>query len=102
MHPQLIFNLIVYIRSISYDISIISNSMGDVILCICCVSQTGGPFWPVALGRRDGRTASESDANQQIPSPSETLANITSKFTSKGLTFKDLVVLSGLQIVARI
>ncbi|KAG9440714.1 hypothetical protein H6P81_020879 [Aristolochia fimbriata] len=59
------------------------------------VYLAGGPFWSVALGRRDGTTASESDANSQIPSPFESLQNITAKFTSKGLTSKDVVVLSG-------
>lgn len=33
--------------------------------------------------------------NEQIPSPFEPLANITAKFTSKGLDIKDVVVLSG-------
>ncbi|XP_068657187.1 peroxidase 10 [Aristolochia californica] len=59
------------------------------------VSLAGGPFWSVPLGRRDGTTASESDANSQLPTPFESLQNITAKFTSKGLTSKDVVVLSG-------
>ncbi|GKU99006.1 hypothetical protein SLEP1_g11927 [Rubroshorea leprosula] len=59
------------------------------------VFLAGGPLWPVALGRRDGLTASESAANQQLPSPFEPLENIISKFTSKGLDIKDVVVLSG-------
>lgn len=62
-------------------------------------SQAGGQyfFWAVPLGRRDGTTASQSAANEQLPSPFEPLENITSKFTSKGLDIKDLVLLSGLQ-----
>ncbi|XP_058080369.1 peroxidase 10-like [Magnolia sinica] len=59
------------------------------------VSLSGGPYWSVSLGRRDGTTASESAANEQIPGPFESLQNITSKFTSKGLSSKDVVVLSG-------
>ncbi|RWR77311.1 peroxidase 10-like protein [Cinnamomum micranthum f. kanehirae] len=59
------------------------------------VYLTGGPYWSVALGRRDGTTASESAANEQIPGPSESLPVITAKFTSKGLNAKDVVVLSG-------
>ncbi|KAL6337860.1 hypothetical protein AAG906_002325 [Vitis piasezkii] len=55
----------------------------------------GGPFWLVAMGRRDGLTANETAANEQLPSPIEPLENITAKFTSKGLTLKDVVVLSG-------
>ncbi|KAM7510343.1 hypothetical protein LguiB_009218 [Lonicera macranthoides] len=59
------------------------------------VSFVGGPYWLVALGRRDSLTASESAANAEVPSPFEPLQNITAKFTSKGLDIKDVVVLSG-------
>ncbi|KAF6143514.1 hypothetical protein GIB67_029683 [Kingdonia uniflora] len=59
---------------------------------------TGGLFWSVALSRRDSLTASESSANEQLPSPFEPLKNITLKFTSKGLSEKD-VVLSGAHTV---
>ncbi|KAL5557085.1 hypothetical protein UlMin_039321 [Ulmus minor] len=60
------------------------------------VYLAGGPYWNVALGRRDGRTASDdSGVLDQLPSPFESLENITSKFTSKGLNLKDVVVLSG-------
>ncbi|KAH7566534.1 hypothetical protein ACOSP7_023074 [Xanthoceras sorbifolium] len=58
------------------------------------VFLAGGPFWGVPLGRRDGLTASESEANN-MPSPFEPLENITAKFTAKGLDLKDVVVLSG-------
>ncbi|KAJ6409651.1 hypothetical protein OIU84_009199 [Salix udensis] len=47
------------------------------------------------FGRKDGFTASEKAANEQLPSPIEPLENITAKFTSKGLDMKDVVVLSG-------
>ncbi|KAK8304029.1 hypothetical protein V6Z12_D04G192600, partial [Gossypium hirsutum] len=59
------------------------------------VVLAGGPSWPVMLGRRDGVTASQRAANEQLPSPFEPLENITAKFTSKGLDLKDVVVLSG-------
>ncbi|GMY05959.1 peroxidase 10-like [Fagus crenata] len=59
------------------------------------IFQIGGPYWAVPLGRRDGTTASEMAANEQLPSPFEPLQNITAKFTSKGLDLKDVVVLSG-------
>ncbi|KAG2724517.1 hypothetical protein I3843_01G020200 [Carya illinoinensis] len=58
------------------------------------VFLAGGYYWDVPLGRRDGTTASESEANN-LPSPFEPLENITAKFTSKGLDVKDVVVLSG-------
>lgn len=47
------------------------------------------------MGRRDSLTASQSAANNDIPSPVESLENITKKFTTKGLDIKDMVVLSG-------
>ncbi|CAN8321246.1 unnamed protein product [Cochlearia groenlandica] len=56
---------------------------------------TGGPFWPVPLGRRDSLTASEQAANTNLPSPLEPLANITAKFVTLGLDLRDVVVLSG-------
>ncbi|KAH6818957.1 Peroxidase superfamily protein [Perilla frutescens var. frutescens] len=59
------------------------------------VVLSGGPFWPVALGRLDGLGASEKSANEQLPSPFEPLENITAKFLAKGLDVKDMVVLSG-------
>ncbi|KAJ6906002.1 LOW QUALITY PROTEIN: hypothetical protein NC652_023682 [Populus alba x Populus x berolinensis] len=56
---------------------------------------SGGPYYPLSFGRRDGLTASEKAANEQLPSPIEPLENITAKFTSKGLDMKDVAVLSG-------
>ncbi|EEF40006.1 Peroxidase 10 precursor, putative [Ricinus communis] len=59
------------------------------------VYLAGGPYWSIPLGRRDGLTASQSAADEQLPSPFESLQNITAKFTAKGLELKDVVVLSG-------
>ncbi|GJZ82493.1 peroxidase 10 [Tanacetum coccineum] len=59
------------------------------------VVLSGGPNWPVALGRRDGVTASLKAANTNLPSPFEPLANITAKFAAVGLDIRDVVVLSG-------
>ncbi|KAF7809801.1 Peroxidase 10 [Senna tora] len=58
------------------------------------VYLSGGPFWSVPLGRRDGTSASESEANE-LPSPFEPLQNITAKFINKGLQVNDVAVLSG-------
>ncbi|TKY59125.1 Peroxidase 10 [Spatholobus suberectus] len=60
------------------------------------IDLVGGPSWPVALGRRDAITTSQTAANQQIPSPIEPLDNIIAKFASKGLDLRDVVALSGL------
>ncbi|XP_061352534.1 peroxidase P7-like [Gastrolobium bilobum] len=59
------------------------------------VALLGGPSWTVPLGRRDARTASQSAANNQIPSPFSDLTTLTSMFANKGLSARDLTVLSG-------
>ncbi|QCE05177.1 peroxidase A2-like [Vigna unguiculata] len=59
------------------------------------VSLSQGPSWTVLLGRRDSLTANQASANTSLPSPFETLANITSKFSAVGLDTNDLVALSG-------
>ncbi|MBA0746695.1 hypothetical protein Gogos_009192 [Gossypium gossypioides] len=59
------------------------------------VALVGGPTWQVPLGRRDARTASQSAANNQIPSPFANLATLTSSFAAKGLSTRDLTALSG-------
>ncbi|GMJ13826.1 peroxidase 52 [Hibiscus trionum] len=55
----------------------------------------GGPSWQVLLGRRDARTASQSAANSQIPSPFANLPALISSFAAKGLNARDLTALSG-------
>ncbi|GFZ13416.1 peroxidase superfamily protein [Actinidia rufa] len=56
----------------------------------------GGQGWDVKLGRRDSKTASLSAANSGvIPSPTSTLSNLITRFQAKGLSAKDMVVLSG-------
>ncbi|KAJ0963926.1 hypothetical protein J5N97_029048 [Dioscorea zingiberensis] len=59
------------------------------------VYLSGGMYWPVALGRRDGRVANQTAANNEIPSPFDSLEKIRDKFAAKGLGIKDVVVLSG-------
>ncbi|KAF8396045.1 hypothetical protein HHK36_017657 [Tetracentron sinense] len=65
------------------------------------VSLAGGPTWSVLLGRRDSTTANQAGANTSIPSPSEGLSNITSKFSAVGLDTTDLVALSGAHTFGR-
>ncbi|QCD87632.1 peroxidase P7-like [Vigna unguiculata] len=55
----------------------------------------GGPSWTVPLGRRDSRTANQNAANTEIPSPASDLATLITMFAAKGLTARDLTVLSG-------
>ncbi|KAG2262778.1 hypothetical protein Bca52824_069857 [Brassica carinata] len=65
------------------------------------VSLSGGPSWTVLLGRRDSLTANQAGANSSIPSPFESLSNITSKFSAVGLNTNDLVALSGAHTFGR-
>ncbi|KAM1078532.1 hypothetical protein ACFX13_026248 [Malus domestica] len=69
------------------DILVLAARDGVVLL--------GGTAWTVALGRRDARTASQTDANNQLPSPFADLATLNSSFAAKGLTDSDMTVLSG-------
>ncbi|KAL2537395.1 Peroxidase 10 [Forsythia ovata] len=72
-------------------------SCADILVLAAreAVVMSGGSNWPIPLGRRDGITASEKAANEQLPSPFEPLQNITAKFVANGLDVKDMVVLSG-------
>lgn len=58
--------------------------------------QLGGPKWDVKVGRRDSKTASLSAANSGvIPPPTSTLNNLINRFQARGLSTRDMVVLSG-------
>ncbi|KAH1080589.1 hypothetical protein J1N35_020350 [Gossypium stocksii] len=57
--------------------------------------STGGPSWEVPLGRRDGRGASLSGSNNNVPAPNNTFQTILTKFKLQGLDIVDLVALSG-------
>ncbi|OIV95454.1 hypothetical protein TanjilG_06916 [Lupinus angustifolius] len=87
----------------------VENSCPGVVSCAdilalaaeASVSLAGGPSWNVLLGRRDSLIANQSGANSSIPSPTESLANITAKFSAVGLNTTDLVALSGAHTFGR-
>ncbi|KAI9176323.1 hypothetical protein LWI28_001334 [Acer negundo] len=56
---------------------------------------TGGPFWPVPTGRRDGSISNASEALSNIPSPRSNFTTLQTLFANQGLDLKDLVLLSG-------
>lgn len=60
-----------------------------------CLSQIGGPFWDLPTGRRDGRVSLKSEVRPNVPSPSSNVTVLKQMFSVKGLSVKDLVVLSG-------
>lgn len=76
-------------------------SCADLLAIIAreSVVHYGGPTWEVRLGRRDSLTANRSAANQFIPPPSLNLSGLVSNFQNQGLSFKDMVVLSGAHTV---
>lgn len=61
----------------------------------------GGTSWTVPLGRRDARTASQSDANNQLAPPTADLATLISKFSAKGLSAQDMTALSGAHTIGQ-
>ncbi|XP_020587204.1 peroxidase P7-like [Phalaenopsis equestris] len=65
------------------------------------VVALGGPSWSVSLGRRDATTASQSSANNDLPGPSSSLATLISKFSSKGLSPRDMTALSGAHTIGQ-
>lgn len=72
-------------------------SCADVLTLMArdAVVLAKGPFWPVALGRRDGRVSNATEAANQLPPAFGDIPLLAKIFASKGLDLKDLVVLSG-------
>ncbi|MCO5580743.1 hypothetical protein L7F22_034613 [Adiantum nelumboides] len=64
------------------------------------VDLSQGPSWRVPLGRRDGRVSLASNA-ANMPSPADSIATLKQKFASKGLSVKDLVILSGAHTIGQ-
>ncbi|KAI3457309.1 hypothetical protein Pfo_013972 [Paulownia fortunei] len=72
-------------------------SCADIISLVArdAIVVTGGPFWRVPTGRRDGVISNASEALAQIPAPFSNFSTLQTDFANKGLNLKDLVVLSG-------
>ncbi|XP_020092879.1 peroxidase 3-like [Ananas comosus] len=72
-------------------------SCADIIALIArdSVLVTGGPFWNVPTGRRDGLISNSTEASNNLPAPTFNFTSLQRSFASKGLNLKDLVVLSG-------
>ncbi|KAJ1295769.1 hypothetical protein BS78_01G248000 [Paspalum vaginatum] len=65
------------------------------------VHFSGGPYYNVLLGRKDGLVANQSGANSGLPSPFEPIDSIIRKFGDVGLNTTDVVVLSGAHTIGR-
>jgi peroxidase len=59
------------------------------------VVVTGGPFWSVPTGRRDGTVSIKQEALDQIPAPTMNFTELLQSFQNKSLNLADLVWLSG-------
>ncbi|CAF1700514.1 hypothetical protein Bca52824_043013 [Brassica carinata] len=73
-------------------------SCADVLTIASQISVllSGGPWWPLPLGRRDSLQAFFDLANTALPSPFFTLAELKASFVAVGLNLSsDLVALSG-------
>ncbi|CAH8328188.1 unnamed protein product [Eruca vesicaria subsp. sativa] len=72
-------------------------SCSDVLALVArdAVVALNGPSWEVETGRRDGRVTNINEARANLPSPFDNITSLITRFRSKGLDKKDLVVLSG-------
>ncbi|XP_054813625.1 peroxidase 3-like [Prosopis cineraria] len=59
------------------------------------IVATGGPFWKVTTGRRDGTVSNLTEALFGIPAPFHNITVLQGIFAGVGLDLKDLVLLSG-------
>uniref|UniRef100_A0A0E0DZN5 peroxidase n=1 Tax=Oryza meridionalis TaxID=40149 RepID=A0A0E0DZN5_9ORYZ len=59
------------------------------------VTMTGGPYYPLRLGRKDGLSSSPSAPDAEIPHANLTVPRLVAVFAAKGFTVQDLVALSG-------
>ncbi|KAL2895161.1 Peroxidase 66 [Bienertia sinuspersici] len=57
-------------------------------------ADTGGPYWKVPKGRKDGRVSKASDTTN-LPPPTLNTTQLIQSFANRGLNIKDLVALSG-------
>ncbi|KAL7086768.1 hypothetical protein ACP275_13G021900 [Erythranthe tilingii] len=72
-------------------------SCADILALVArdAVLDNHEAFWPVRLGRRDGRVSKSSEVLANLPAPNFNISQLKASFASKGFTTKDLVVLSG-------
>ncbi|XP_057869139.2 peroxidase 12 [Cryptomeria japonica] len=60
------------------------------------VAKSGGPEYPVPLGRRDSTTfANSTTVLANLPAPTSNVDELVGNFSNKGLNMTDLVALSG-------
>ncbi|WRX19701.1 hem peroxidase - like 10 [Theobroma cacao] len=72
-------------------------SCADILATVArdSVVLAGGPSWEVEMGRKDSLDASKAAATNNIPGPNSTVPTLVAKFRNVGLSFNDMVALSG-------
>ncbi|CAA3020694.1 peroxidase 27-like [Olea europaea var. sylvestris] len=72
-------------------------SCADILALVArdAVTLLNGPSWQVPLGRRDGRVSISSEALANLPPPFANITQLKASFRSKGLSDKELAILSG-------
>jgi len=65
------------------------------------VNLAGGPTWTVRLGRKDSRTASKREAENNLPGTGSSVNNLATKFSNKKLTLQDMTALSGAHTIGQ-
>lgn len=63
--------------------------------------QLGGPSYSVPLGRRDARTANSDEARRDLPASFDLLEVLIDKFSRKGFSAREMVVLSGAHTIGQ-
>ncbi|KAL2335613.1 hypothetical protein Fmac_016826 [Flemingia macrophylla] len=63
------------------------------------LTMLGGPYYPVFLGRRDGRSSLASAVPRYLPTPSMPIPEILRLFTQRGFSVEEFVALSGAHTV---
>ncbi|KAK7271706.1 hypothetical protein RJT34_27826 [Clitoria ternatea] len=63
------------------------------------LTMLGGPYYPVFLGRRDGRSSLASSVDGHLPKPSMPISQIAAIFTQRGFSLEEFVALSGAHTV---
>ncbi|CAL4927489.1 unnamed protein product [Urochloa decumbens] len=58
------------------------------------IAMSGGPFFPIELGRLDGLNSTASSVPGQLPQPNQTMDKLLAIFKAHGLNMSDLVALS--------
>ncbi|CAJ2630102.1 unnamed protein product [Trifolium pratense] len=71
-------------------------SCADILAILArdVVAMSGGPYWKVLKGRKDGRVSKASDTIN-LPAPTLNVGQLIQSFAKRGLGVKDMVTLSG-------